>query len=166
MVNADASSVVDFHYSPRRHRTAMVLVALAAAALVTAYAVVFDEPWWQVLLRFGFIAVAASLTLRWSMRRQPRLPLRLTEEALHLTGPGGTTLTIDWANVASAQVRGALDPRLVVRPLDPRRTRPPMQPGQWSTPGRGQYELVVQLTWMTPDRDVLRRELARRLSTT
>ncbi|MEU1587703.1 hypothetical protein [Micromonospora sp. NPDC005710] len=38
-----------------------------------------------------------------------------------------------------------------------------MRAGQWSTPGRGPYELVVQLTWMTPGPDVLRRELTRRL---
>ncbi|MFI6068449.1 hypothetical protein ACIA47_24700 [Micromonospora sp. NPDC051227] len=67
--------------------------------------------------------------------------------------------------MASAQVRGRLDPRLVVMPLDPQQTRPPMRPGQWSTPGRGPYELVVRLAWMTPGPDALRRELARRLPT-
>ncbi|WP_328652786.1 hypothetical protein OG598_01995 [Micromonospora sp. NBC_00330] len=144
----------------------MVLVVLGAVALLAAYAALFDEPWWQAPLRSGLIGVVVALVLNWQLRRQPRLPLRLTDEALHLTGPKGTGLSIDWVNMAGAQVRGRLDPRLVVRPLDPEQTRPPMRPGQWSTPGRGPYELVVRLTWMTPGPDALRRELARRLPTT
>ncbi len=166
VADLDASSVVDFRYSPRRHRLAMVLVVLGAAALLAFYTMVFDEVWWQVLLRFGMIGAIVGLTTNWQLRRQPRLPLRLTDETLHLSGPNGTGLSIDWVNMASAQVRGRLDPRLVVRPLDPEQTRPPMRPGQWSTPGRGPYELVVRLTWMTPGPDALRRELARRLPTT
>ncbi|MGC5309002.1 hypothetical protein [Micromonospora zamorensis] len=165
VTSLDASSVVEFHYSSRRHRIAMIVVGLGAAALLAFYTVVFDEVWWQVLLRFGMIGAVVALTTNWQLRRQPRLPLRLTDETLHLTGPNGTRLSIDWANMASAQVRGRLDPRLVVMSLDPQQTRPPMQPGQWSTPGRGPYELVVRLAWMTPGPDALRRELARRLPT-
>ncbi|MFF5055437.1 hypothetical protein ACFY1S_19880 [Micromonospora sp. NPDC000663] len=166
MSSVDAASVVDFHCSPARRRTTVAVVTVGAAALLAGYAAAFDEPWWHALLRFGGIGLVSAAVMRWQLRRQPRLPLRLTEESLRLTGPDGTALTIDWTNVASAQVRGALDPRLVVRPRDPGQTRPPMRPGQWSTPGRGPYELVVPLTWMTPDRHVLRRELARRLPPT
>ncbi|WP_238657242.1 hypothetical protein [Micromonospora foliorum] len=166
MADLDASSVVDFRYSPRRHRLAKVVAALGAAALLAVYAALFDEPWWQALLRFGLIGAVVALTTAWQLRRQPRLPLRLTDETLHLSGPNGTRISIGWANVARAEVRGRLEPRLVVRPLDPQQTRPPMRPGQWSTPGRGPYELVVRLVWMTPGPDALRRELARRLPTT
>ncbi|MBQ1040108.1 hypothetical protein [Micromonospora sp. C81] len=166
MTSLDASPVVEFHYSSRRHRIAKLLAVLGAAALVAVYAALFDEPWWQVLLRFGAIGVGVALTTAWQLRRQPRLPLRLTDEALELTGPHGSKLRIDWANLARAQVRGRLEPRLVVTPLDPQQTRPPMRPGQWSTPGRGPYELVARLAWMTPGPDMLRRELARRLPTT
>ncbi|MCG5448063.1 MULTISPECIES: hypothetical protein [Micromonospora] len=166
VADLDASSVVDFRYSPRRHRRAKVVAVLGAAALLAAYAALFDEPWWQAPLRFGWIGAVVALVLNWQLRRQPRLPLRLTDETLHLTGPNGTGLSIDWVNMTSAQVRGRLDPRLVVTPRDPEQTRPPMRPGQWSTPGRGPYELVVRLNWMTPGPDTLRRELARRLPTT
>ena len=114
-----------------------------ALALLAAYAALFDEPWWQAPLRSGLIGVVVALVLNWQLRRQPRLPLRLTDEALRLETEG-TGLSIDWVNMAGAQVRGRLDPRLVVRPLDPEQTRPPMRPGQWSTPGRGPYELVVR----------------------
>ncbi|MEU8182662.1 hypothetical protein AB0B85_24065 [Micromonospora sp. NPDC049044] len=162
----DASSVVDFRYSPRHRAAQMLVVLLGAAALLAAYSALFDKPWWQVLLRFGTIGVVVALATAWQLRRRPRLPLRLTDEALHLTGPDGTTLSIDWANLASAEIRGRLEPRLVVTPIDPQQTRPPMRPGQWSALGRGRYELVVQLAWMTPDREVLRRELARRLPVT
>ncbi|MFF0122972.1 hypothetical protein ACFYP0_12270 [Micromonospora arida] len=165
VADLDAPSVVDFRYSPRRHRLAKVLAVLGAAALLAAYAALFDEPWWQVLLRFGLIGVVVALITNWQLRRQPRLPLRWTDEALHLTGPNGTRLSIDWVNMAGARVRGRVDPRLVVTPLDPQQTRPPMGPGQWSTPGRGPYELVVRLSWMRPGPDALRRELARRLPT-
>ncbi|MGW5559297.1 hypothetical protein ACWER9_18990 [Micromonospora sp. NPDC003944] len=144
----------------------MLLAGLAAAALLAFYTVVFDEAWWTVLLRFGMIGAIVALTTNWQLRHQPRLPLRLTDETLHLSGPNGTRLSIDWVNMASAQVRGRLDPRLVVMPLDPQQTRPPMRAGQWSTPGRGPYELVVRLAWMRPGPDALRRELARRLPTT
>ncbi|MET8091796.1 hypothetical protein [Micromonospora sp. NPDC005220] len=144
----------------------MVLAVLGAAALSAFYAVVFDEAWWKVLLRFGMIGAIVALTTNWQLRRQPRLPLLLTDETLHVTGPNGTRLSIDWVNMASAQVRGRLDPWLVVVPLDPQQTRPPMRPRQWSTRGRGPYELVVRLAWMRPGPDVLRRELARRLPTT
>ncbi|MEW2143678.1 hypothetical protein AB0869_12790 [Micromonospora vinacea] len=155
---------MDFRYSPRRHRRATVVAVLGTVALLAAYAALFDEPWWKAPLQSGLIGIVVALVLNWQLRRQPRLPLRLTDEALHLTGPKGTGLSIDWVNMASAQVRGRLDPRLVVMPLDPERTRPPMRPGQWSTPGRSPYELVVRLAWMTPGTDALRRELARRLS--
>ncbi|MEU8425469.1 hypothetical protein AB0C15_31805 [Micromonospora sp. NPDC048835] len=166
MADVDASSGLDFRHSPRRRRLAMLLAVLAAAALLAFYTVVFDEAWWKVLLRFGMLGAIIAVTTNWQLRHQPRLPLRLTDETLHLSGPSGTTLSIDWVNVASAQVRGRLDPRLVVVPLDPQQTRPPMRAGQWSTRGRGPYELVVRLDWMTPDTDTLRRELARRLPTT
>ncbi|MGW0218616.1 hypothetical protein ACWDXH_29925 [Micromonospora chokoriensis] len=138
---------------------------LGAGALLTFYTAVFDEAWWKVLLRFGMIGAAIGATTNWQLRRQPRLPLRLTDETLHLNGPKGTTLSIDWVNVASAEIRGRLEPQLVVVPLDPEQTRPPMRPGQWSTPRRGPYALVVRLSWMEPGTDTLRRELARRLPT-
>ncbi|MET7866107.1 hypothetical protein [Micromonospora taraxaci] len=163
VADPDASSVVEFRHSPRRVRLAMVLAVPVGAALLTSYTVVFDEAWWQVLLRFGIIGAAVGLTTNWQLRRQPRLPMRLTEETLQLSGPKGTTLSIDWVNVASAQVRGRLDPRLVIVPLDPQQARPPMRAGQWSTPGRGPYELVVRLNWIEPGTDALRRELTRRL---
>ncbi|MEV4822864.1 hypothetical protein [Micromonospora sp. NPDC049274] len=166
MADVDSSSVLEFHHSPGRRRRAMAIVAMIATALVAAYAVVFDEPWWQPLLRSGCFGVAAGLMIRWQLRRQPRLPLRLTDEALQMTVPDGTVLTIDWANVARAEVRGRLGPRLVVEPLDRQLTRPPLRPGQWSTPGRGPYELIVPVASMTPDRHTLSRELAKRLATT
>ncbi|MEU7948049.1 hypothetical protein AB0C50_25485 [Micromonospora taraxaci] len=125
---------MDFRYSPRRHRLAKLLVVLGAAALLAFYTVVFDEAGWEVLLRFGMIGAVVSLTTNWQLRRQPRLPLRLTDETLHLTGPNGTRLSIDWVNMASAQVRGRLDPRLVVMPLDPEQTRPPCEPGSGRPP--------------------------------
>jgi hypothetical protein len=165
VADLDASSVVDFRYSPRRHRRAKIVAVLGAVAALAVYAALFDEPWWKAPLQYGLIGAATALVLNWQLRRQPRLPMRLTDETLHLSGPKGTTLSIDWADVASAEVRGRLDPQLVVMPVDPEKTRPPMRPGQWSTPGRGPNALVVRLNWMEPGTDALRRELARRLPT-
>lgn len=166
VADPDASSVVEFHYSPRLHRRAKIVALLAGAATLAVYTALTGRPWWQVLLQFGFIGIGVAAGIRWQLRRQPRLPLRLTDRALELTGPDGTTLAIDWSNLAHARVRGRLEPRLVVEPVDPQRTRPPLRPGQWAAPGqRRPYALTVQLAWMTPSSDVLRRELARRLPT-
>lgn len=166
MASLDPSCVMEFHYSPRRHRMAKIVALLAAAATLAAYTVLSGESWWQVLLRFGFIGIGIAAVTRWQQRRQPRLPLRLTDEALQLTGPDGTALAIDWANVARARVQGRLDPRLVIEPVDPQGTQPPLRPRQWAVPRqRRPYELTVRLHWMTPSPDVLRRELARRLPT-
>ncbi|MGW5668922.1 MerC domain-containing protein [Micromonospora sp. NPDC003776] len=165
MADRAASAELEFRYSPRRHRRAKILALLGAGATLAAYSVLSGEPWWEGLLRYGLIGLAIAAGTRWHLRDQPRLPLRLTAEALELTGPDGTRLAIDWTDLASARVRGGLDPRLVVEPVDPRHTRPPLRPYQWATPGqRRPYELTVRLSWMTPGRDVLCRELARRLS--
>lgn len=166
MVDPPAVPALEFRYSPRRHRRAKLVALLGAAATLAVYPALSGEPWWEGLLRYGLIVLALAAGTRWQLRDQPRLPLRLTAEALELTGPDGTRLAIDWTDVATARVRGGLDPRLVVEPVDPRRTRPPLRSYQWPAPAqRRPYELTVRLGWMTPGRDVLRRELARRLPT-
>lgn len=163
--NVDRPSVAEFRYSWRRHLLAISVVLAALAATVAAVTLRFDEPWWR-FLQYGWPGFTAGVIVRWLQRRQPKLPLRLTDEGLHVTGPDGSRLTIDRANLAHATVRGWLDPRLIVEPTDPQRTRPPLRPHQWPAPGqRRPYELVVRINFMTPGRDMLRRELARRFPT-
>ncbi|MFF5171857.1 hypothetical protein ACFY3U_04395 [Micromonospora sp. NPDC000089] len=159
-------SVVEFHRSPPRYWK-LAVVLFAGAALLAGYAAFTGEPWWQVFVRFGLIGVGVGVGTRWAVRREARLPLRLTDRALELTGPDGTTLAIDWTNLARARVQGRLDRRLVVEPVDPQLTRPPMRPNQWAASGqRRPYALTVRLDRMTPGIDRLRDELARRLPPT
>ncbi|MEV4463845.1 hypothetical protein AB0J51_09500 [Micromonospora echinofusca] len=108
---------------------------------------------------------AACCLLSHAQRSAHRLPLRLTEEHLEVTGPSHATVAIEWSNVARAEIRGRLTSVLVVEPVDPDRTRPPLRRWQWAGHGRSRpYELVVPLAGMTPGRGALRRELARRLA--
>ena len=154
---------VEFRRSPCRRLVGAVVALLVIAAAVTAATVLGDQrPWWGLLLLYGPIAITSGALARRARRRQPRLPLRLTDTALEVTGPDGSTLAIDLSNIARARVHGWLEPRLTVEPVDPQRTQPPLKAQQWSRLGRP-YDLVIPLDWMSPGRDALRRELAQRL---
>ncbi|MGV9210843.1 hypothetical protein ACTFTM_03170 [Micromonospora sp. RB23] len=141
------------------------MALLVIAAVVAATTMLGDQrPWWGLLLFYGPIAIASGAVARRNRRRQPRLPLRLTDMALEVTVPDGSTLAIDLSNIARARVHGWLEPRLTVEPVDPQRTRPPLKANQWWGPGRTKpYDLIVPIDWMSPGRDALRRELAQRL---
>ncbi|MGN9766919.1 hypothetical protein ACTMS2_17385 [Micromonospora sp. SD12] len=162
MTATDESRTVEFRQSTRRRilATALGLVAVAAVGVVVSLA--RGRQWWDLLWMLPLFLVLGA-TQRSAHR--PRLPLRLTEQHLEVTGPSHATVAIEWSNVARAEIRGRLTSVLVVEPVAPDRTRPPLRRWQWAGHGRSRpYELVVPLAGMTPGRGVLRRELARRLA--
>lgn len=160
----DEPYAVEFRHSPRRRRAGAVVALLVIAAVITVVSLLQHRRWWEFLLLYGPTAIASGAVARWARRRQPRLPLRLTDTTLEVTGPDGSTLAIDLSNIARARVHGWVEPRLTVEPVDPQHTRPPMRARQWSGLGRhNPYDLVIPLNWMSPGRVALRRELAQRL---
>jgi hypothetical protein len=164
----DDTSVIEFRKSGRCRLVTMVVALLVGIATLAAYSVLRHTPWWQPFLMFGPIAVLSAAFTRWDLRHRPRLPLRLTRQGLTVAVADGSTLAIDWSNVARARIRGSwLQPRLLIEPVDPQRTRPPLKPWQWSgLQRRWPYQLSVPLDCMTPGLSVLRDKLATRLPET
>ncbi|PWU43861.1 hypothetical protein DLE60_27175 [Micromonospora globispora] len=130
MAKVHASSAVEFRRSPRRRLVAAVVALLLLTAVVTAVTVLQHRQWWEVLLLYGPAGIGGAVVTRAVRKHQPRLPLRLTDTALELIIPDGSTLAIDLSDIARARVRGWLEPRLTVEPVDPQRTRPPLKAHQ------------------------------------
>ncbi|SCE83986.1 hypothetical protein GA0070564_1011247 [Micromonospora mirobrigensis] len=154
-----------FRYSPRRWLLTMVVTLLCAVPVVAVLSALQHKRWWELVLLYGPMIVVVGIMSRRVRRRQPRLPLRLTDTALEVATPDGGTLVIDYANIARARVHGWAEPRLTVEPVDPQLARPPLRANHWFGRGRNKpYDVIVPLDWMTPGRTVLRRELDRRIS--
>ncbi|WP_433281656.1 hypothetical protein [Micromonospora sp. CA-244673] len=169
MTAADESPTIEF-----RRSTSRQAVPVVALLVVVAGEVVFNlargRQWWDGIWILPLYLVIFTLPRRLARPAvsgyQSRLPLRLTEEHLQVAGPGEVTLSIDWSNIAKAEIRGRLVAFLVIEPIDPDLTRPPLKRWQWAGHGQSRpYEILVPLTYMTPGRDVLRRELAQRTAT-
>lgn len=140
------------------------LPAVAGVGIVAAN-LLRHRPWPYYLAMVILVGLSFLGVMRWNRMQRPHHPLLLTEESLELPGPGGVQVTIDWTNIARAQVMGRLSPRLVVQPEDPRLVRPTLTPWQWAAAsGRRPYEIVVPLSLTQPDRLALEAELARRLA--
>ncbi|WP_433342605.1 hypothetical protein [Micromonospora sp. CA-111912] len=126
-----------------------------------------DKWWdglWMPLLWFLTFRSAMRLARPSASGHQARLPLRLTGEHLTVTGPGERILAIEWSNIARAEIKGRWRTFLVIEPADPDRTRPPLKRWEWAGHGQSRpYEILVPLAYMSPGRDLLRRELAHRL---
>ncbi len=168
MTAAGDPPTIEFRRS-RRRQVAVLAVAVLTAALAVAVAnLVSGDPWWDGLwtpalwiLALGLLRGAARPS---STGHQPQLPLRLTADHLEVAGPGERTLVVGWSNVARAEITGRLYPVLVIEPADPEQTIPPLARWEWAVAGQSRpYEIRVPLVHQRPGRDLLRRELARRL---
>ncbi|MCI4066043.1 hypothetical protein MRQ36_27230 [Micromonospora sp. R77] len=166
MTAVDESHTIEFRRSTRR----VVLVAVAllvVAAGQVAFNLTQGRQWWDGIWLLPLYVVIFTLAKRLGRPAvsgyQARLPLQLTEEHLQVAGPGEVTVSIGWSNIARAEIHGRLLASLVIEPIDPDRTHPPLKRWQWAGHGQSRpHEILVPLTHMTPGRDVLRRELAQR----
>ncbi|WP_208567571.1 hypothetical protein [Micromonospora antibiotica] len=168
VTTADEPTVIEFRRSRGREvgflATALPVLAVALAVVNLAS----GDPWWDGLwlpltwfLLWGFFRGVARPP---SSGQRPGLPLRLAVDHLQVAGPGERTLAIEWSNVARAEISGWWYPVLAIEPADPDRTRPPIARWEWATYGQSRpYEIRVPLVYLSPGRDQLRRELARRL---
>jgi hypothetical protein len=166
MTDADASPAVEFRFSRRQQLAVGVPALCFVLTAVVVVNMVKGLPWWNLMWCYALIGVGSALLGRWSKRSGPHLPLRLTSQSLQVSGPEGGTLSVDWPNLTDAVIRGRWMPYLVVKLADPNLTRPPL--GRWlgaTLADLRPYEIAVPLMYMTPGRDVLRRELARWLPT-
>ncbi|MEU6074197.1 hypothetical protein [Micromonospora sp. NPDC047074] len=167
MTRPDEPRTVEFRRSARRLVLRMTLGLLAAATIGIVVSLARGRPWWDLLWALlPYLAVfhISPLPTPPGGSQRTRLPVRLDDQRLEVSGPDDTTLAIDWSNVERAEIRGRLTPSLHVEPVDPELTRPPMRRWQWAGYGQSHpYEIVVPLTDVTPGPGVLRRELARRL---
>ncbi|MGC4765944.1 hypothetical protein ACLQ20_24100 [Micromonospora sp. DT46] len=165
MTYTDARHTVEFRRSALRLVRRTTLGLLAAAVIGVLVSLARGRLWWDglwVLLPYLAVFHFSPLPTPPRGSQRTRLPVRLDDQRLEVSGPGDTTLAIDWSNVERAEIRGRLTPSLHVEPADPERTRPPMRRWQWAGYGQSRpYEIVVPLTGMTPGPGVLRRELAR-----
>jgi hypothetical protein len=161
----DDTSVTEFRKSGRCRLVTRVVALVVAVAALVVYSVIRHHPWWLPFLLFGPIAIYSAALARWDRRHRPRLPLRLTPQGLTVTVADDSTLAIDWSNIARARVRGRWwQPRLLIEPVDPQQTRPPLKRWQWSgLQRRRPYHVNVPLDCMTPGPRVLREKLAIRL---
>ncbi|WP_433392293.1 hypothetical protein [Micromonospora sp. KLBMP9576] len=159
---------VEFSRSARRlaRRAALTLLVLVVVSAVVSLA--RGRQWWDMLWLlpgyFSAFFVSAFSARTPAAGLRSRVLVRLNRQELELAGPEDTTVAVDWSNVARAEIHGRHTPFLVVEPVDPGLTRPPLR--RWQMAGHGQsrpYEVRVPLADMSPGRDVLRRELARRL---
>ncbi|MFI6269078.1 hypothetical protein [Micromonospora zamorensis] len=132
--------------------------------------VAIGRPWYHPLPH-GPILLLSALSFAMRLRRQGGLPLRLTDDFLELTIPGGEPVRIDWPNVSVAQVRGRINPVLVVDLVDPERTRPVLNRWEWGRLGRWDrararrpQEVHISLVGVVPELRRLRAELAHRLT--
>ncbi|WP_156313267.1 hypothetical protein [Micromonospora sp. HK10] len=168
MTAVDEPPPVEFRHSTRRQFVPLVGALLVAAAMVAAINLISGRQWWNGLPMIPMYGVIFGVCQRVARPEasgyQARLPLRLTVEHLQVAGPDNLTLAVDWSNISRAEIRGRLQAFLVIEPVDPDQTQPALERWQWTGHGQsGPYEIVVPLAYMTPGRDVLRRELARRL---
>lgn len=168
MAAIDEPSTIEFRRSGGREiaQLAIALPALSVAGVTINLAA--GDTWWDGLwmpfLWFLIFRLAARPAHPWASGHQARLPLRLTGDHLEVAGPGERTLAIEWSNISRAGIRGRWKPFLVIEPADPDRTSPPLKRWEWAGHGQSRpYEIVVPLTYMSPGRDQLRRELAQRL---
>lgn len=168
VTTADEPPVIEFRRSLGRQvgflATAVPVAALALAVVNLAS----GDPWWDglwlPLTWFLFFYLSLPMSRPPSAGNQARLPLRLTADHLQVAGPGERTLVIEWSNVARAEISGRWQTFLVIEPADPDRIRPPLARWEWAGYGQSRpYEIRVPLAYLSPGRDLLRRELARRL---
>ncbi|GHJ52914.1 hypothetical protein Nm8I071_22210 [Nonomuraea sp. TT08I-71] len=169
MTAADECHTIEFRRSMRQAVLVAIALLVVAAGLV-AFNLARGRQWWDGIWLLPLYLVIFALPKRLARPAvygyQSRLPLRFTEEHLQVAGPGEVTVSIDWSNIARAEIHGRLLASLVIEPIDPERTRPPLKRWQWAGHGQSRpYEILVPLTYMTPGRDVLRRELAQRTAT-
>ncbi|WP_431926280.1 hypothetical protein [Micromonospora wenchangensis] len=168
MTAADEPPTIEFRRSRGRQVAVLAAAVLTAALAVAAANLASGDPWWDGLwtpalwiLALGLLRGAARPS---SAGHRPQLPLRLTADQLEVTGPGGRTLAVGWSNIARAEITGRFYPVLVIEPADPERTIPPLARWEWAVAGQSRpYEIRVPLVHQRPGRDLLRRELARRL---
>ncbi|WP_229401469.1 hypothetical protein [Micromonospora okii] len=153
--------------TPRAVLGATVTVTAALAVVYLVRVVVFGRAWYDVSSLLP--ALLAPMLLIWLAQRQAGLPLVLTDRGIVLTHPGGGEVAIDWDNVAVAQVRGRLNPVLVLELIDLDRVRPPLRRWEWiradrsgMARARGPREIRVPVAGVTPGVGRLRAELARR----
>ncbi|WP_433311465.1 hypothetical protein [Micromonospora chersina] len=168
MAAVDEPSTIEFRRSRGREiaQLAIALPALAAAGVALNLAA--GDAWWDGLwmpfLWFVIFRFSVRSARPWASGHQARLPLRLTGEHLEVAGPDGRTLAIEWSNISRAEIRGRWRAFLAIEPADPNRTRPPLKRWEWTGHGQSRpYEILVPLTYMSPGRDLLRRELSQRL---
>jgi hypothetical protein len=99
---------------------------------------------------------------RRAARQRPRV--QVTADRLRIPLDDGTTVDVDWADVAAARVaRRWLIPHLVVEPVDPDRMLP--APDRWQRAAltrRGRYRLEVALGGGRAARTRLKAELTAR----
>jgi hypothetical protein len=167
VTDVDRAPAVEFRFSTQRLVMTQVGLLLAFGAASVAVSLAVGWPWWDALPYFALAFVISLVLSRWSDRREPlRLPLRVTDDGLEVTQSKGSNLTVDWSNVRHAYIHGRWLPYLVVKLASPHQTRPPLTLGRVAGPGPPRpSEIAISLAYMAPDRDVLRRELARRLPT-
>ncbi|WP_431945595.1 hypothetical protein [Micromonospora marina] len=164
---ADESPTIEFRRSARRQIARLVIVLLVGGAVGVVFNLARGRQWWDGMLMLPLCLAVLIFSDRFARPMgngyRSRLPIRLTGEHLQVAGPGDITLSIDWPNIARAEIRGGLVAFLVIEPVDPDQARPAMRRWQWAGHGQSRpYEIVVPLAYMTPGRDLLRRELSRR----
>jgi hypothetical protein len=114
-------------------------------------------------------AVAVVLTVEATRRTSKnRPPVRTTPAALQLPNADGSTVEIDWADIAGFTLRHRhLLPQLTVTPTDPERVRPAPNPWQRAAATHGDgYQLRVALGGDRAARARLREELTARIRPT
>jgi hypothetical protein len=144
MTDGRVSAAVEFRFSVRRQVVVAVMVLVAIVAMVVLTNAALHRHWWRglwlPLLIYALIVVPALAAGPRLRRQAPGLPVRLTDEGMEVAGPADQTLTAEWANIAHAYVHGRLAPYLVVRLIDPNRTRPSARPmasgGRWESSAR------------------------------
>ncbi|WP_327031032.1 hypothetical protein OG989_16640 [Micromonospora sp. NBC_01740] len=136
MTRTDEPHTVEFRRSALRLVRRTTLGLLAAAAIGVLVSLARGRLWWDglwVLLPYLAVFHFSPLPTPPRGSQRTRLPVRLDDQRLEVSGPGDTTLAIDWS-----------------------------RRWQWAGYGQSRpYEIVVPLTGMTPGPGVLRRELAR-----
>jgi hypothetical protein len=158
--------VTEFRFSARRHNLVFAVMLLALLAAVVAVNLAEGRRWWNMLPFYGLVLVFSVVLARWNKGRGPRLPVRLTDKELQVTGHDGSMLGIDPANIRHVYVHGRWIPYLVVKVVDPSQTRPPLPLWQGAKPGPFRPdEMAIPLAYMTPGRNILRRELSQRFPT-
>jgi hypothetical protein len=123
--------LVEFRHA---HSYSRWLPKLSAWSMVLALgvhlALTHHRPWWDWFLMTLALIVAALPNFRWIGAYKPSLPLRLTPDALEVTGSQRSGfMSIAWSNITRAEVKRSV---LVIEVADPEQTRPPLnrEPGR------------------------------------